>query len=48
MDVIDLLCRLNKERSQTFVIVTHDISVGRKTNRILRMADGIIVEELYM
>jgi putative ABC transport system ATP-binding protein len=48
VEVIDLLCRLNKERSQTFVIVTHDISVGRKTNRILRMADGIIVEELYM
>jgi putative ABC transport system ATP-binding protein len=47
-EVIDLLCRLNKEKSQTFVIVTHDLAVGRKTNRILRMADGQIVEELYM
>ncbi len=46
--VIDLLCRLNKEKSQTFVIVTHDLAVGRKTHRILRMADGQIVEELYM
>jgi len=46
--VIDLLCRLNKERSQTFVIVTHDIAVGRKTHRILRMADGQVVEELYV
>ncbi|GAF69439.1 unnamed protein product, partial [marine sediment metagenome] len=45
-EVIDLLCRLNKEKSQTFVIVTHDLAVGRKTNRILRMADGQIVEEL--
>jgi len=47
-DIIDLLCRLNKEKLQTFVIVTHDISVGRKTNRILRMADGQIVEELHV
>jgi len=47
-EVIDLLCRMNKEKSQTFVIVTHDIAVGRKTDRILRMADGQIVEELSM
>lgn len=46
-DVMDLLCRLNKEKEQTFVIVTHDIAVGRRANRILRMADGLIVEELY-
>jgi putative ABC transport system ATP-binding protein len=46
-EVIDLLCRLNREKSQTFVIVTHDLAVGRKTRRILRMADGQIVEELH-
>ena len=46
--VMDLLCRLNKEKSQTFVLVTHDIAVGRRANRILRMADGEIVEELYV
>jgi putative ABC transport system ATP-binding protein len=47
-DIMDLLCRLNKEKAQTFVIVTHDLAVGRRTNRILRMADGTIVEELTM
>ena len=47
-EVVNLLCRMNKEKSQTFVIVTHDIAVGRKTDRILRMADGQIVEELRM
>jgi ABC-type lipoprotein export system ATPase subunit len=47
-EVINLLCRMNKEKLQTFVIVTHDIAVGRKTDRILRMADGQIVEELSM
>jgi len=45
-EVMDLLCRLNKETSQTFVLVTHDIAVGRRADRILRMADGEIVEEL--
>ncbi len=45
-EVMDLLCRLNKEKSQTFVMVTHDISVGRRANRILRMGDGEILEEL--
>ena len=47
-EVMDLLCRLNKEKAQTFVIVTHDLAVGRRTHRILRMADGTIVEELRM
>ena len=45
-EIVDLLCRMNKEKSQTFVIVTHDLAVGRRTDRILRMADGEIVEEL--
>jgi ABC-type lipoprotein export system ATPase subunit len=46
-EIVDLLCRMNKEKSQTFVIVTHDLAVGRRTNRLLRMADGKIVEDLY-
>lgn len=46
--VMDLLCRLNKEKGQTFVVVTHDLAVGRRANRILRMEDGVVVEELYM
>jgi len=47
-DIMDLLCRLNKEKSQTFVLVTHDLAVGRRGDRIIRMADGEIVEELYV
>ncbi|MEE9401519.1 MAG: ABC transporter ATP-binding protein [Dehalococcoidia bacterium] len=47
-EVMDLLCRLNKAKLQTFVLVTHDIAVGRRADRILRMADGRIVEELYV
>ncbi len=47
-EVMDLLCRLNKEKLQTFVLVTHDLAVGRRADRILRMADDQIVEELYV
>ncbi len=42
-DVMDLLCRVNRENGQTFVIVTHDLEVGKRANRIIRMRDGSIV-----
>jgi ABC-type lipoprotein export system ATPase subunit len=41
-DVMALLCRLNKEKSQTFVLVTHDPTVARRADRIVRMRDGVI------
>jgi putative ABC transport system ATP-binding protein len=37
--------RLNRERGLTFVIVTHDIAVGRRADRIVRMLDGRVVAE---
>ena len=40
-----LMRRLNVERGVSFLIVTHDISVGRNTDRLVRMVDGEIVEE---
>ena len=43
--IMDILCRLNAEHGQTFVIVTHDIAVGRRAHRILRMSDGVIVDD---
>jgi putative ABC transport system ATP-binding protein len=45
-DVVRLMRSLNLERGLTFVIVTHDISVGRSTDRIVRMLDGQVVEEV--
>ena len=44
-EIVELMRRLNVERGLTFLIVTHDISVGRKTDRIIRMLDGRVVEE---
>ena len=45
LEISDLMCRLNADHGLTFVIVTHDIAVGRKAQRLLRMLDGRIVEE---
>jgi putative ABC transport system ATP-binding protein len=41
-EIVELMRRLNRERGLTFLIVTHDIAVGRKTDRIVRMVDGQI------
>src|SRR6266699_977729 len=42
-EVMDVLCRLNRERRQTFVVVTHALEVGKLANRIITMRDGQIV-----
>jgi len=45
-EIINLMCRLNRERDVTFALVTHDISIGRRAHRIVRMMDGQIVDEV--
>ena len=47
-EIVGLMRRLNEERGLTFVIVTHDIGVGRATDRLVRVVDGQIVEEQLM
>jgi ABC-type lipoprotein export system ATPase subunit len=44
-EIVALMRRLNRERGLTFLVVTHDITVGRATDRIVRMVDGEIVDE---
>ncbi len=44
-EIVALMRRLNRERGLTFLIVTHDIGVGRSTDRIVRMVDGQIVDD---
>jgi ABC-type lipoprotein export system ATPase subunit len=43
-EIMDLLCRLNKENRQTFVLVTHSDEVAGRADRIVRMRDGLIVD----
>ncbi|MBD85645.1 MAG: macrolide ABC transporter ATP-binding protein [Chloroflexi bacterium] len=40
--IIDLLCRLNEQTQQTFVLVTHDAVVGSRAQRMILMRDGQI------
>jgi putative ABC transport system ATP-binding protein len=47
MEIMDLMRQLNQEQQVTFAIVTHDIGIGRRTDRIVRMADGEIVGEEF-
>ncbi len=42
-DIMELLCRFNREFGQTLVLVTHALEVGQRANRIVRMRDGNIV-----
>ena len=44
-EITALLRRLNVERGLTLLIVTHDLAVGRATDRIIRMVDGAIVDQ---
>ena len=43
--VEDLLFELNREQGTTLVIVTHDSELAAKTNRIIRLKGGKIVED---
>ncbi len=40
--IMDLLCQMNEEQRQTFVLVTHDPTVGSRAQRIIQMRDGLI------
>lgn len=42
--IYDLLRKLNKERNQTFILVTHDEQMAKKTDRIVRLVDGRVFE----
>jgi len=40
--VVDYLVKVNKELGKTIIMVTHDSSVARVADRILRIEDGVI------
>jgi len=44
-EIVHLMQRLNKEKGQTFVVVTHDLGVAENADRILLLKDGIIQGE---
>ena len=43
--LIDLMRRMNRERGVTFVIVTHDMEIANRTDRIIRLKDGKVLSD---
>ncbi|MBN1264646.1 MAG: ABC transporter ATP-binding protein [Anaerolineales bacterium] len=44
-DLMDLIREINQKEGTTFLIVTHDQNVARRTDRIVVMQDGKIIRE---
>lgn len=43
-EIVQLMKKLNKEKAQTFVVVTHDPHIAEAANRIIHLKDGLIEE----
>ena len=44
--IVELLQALNRERGCTIVLVTHDIALAARTQRTIRLRDGVVVEDV--
>lgn len=44
-EIMELILNLNKERQTTIIIVTHDPNIASHSRRIIRLSDGLIVED---
>ena len=47
-EIMHLLRTLNKEEGKTFILITHDPTVGQSTDRIVQLSDGVIVGDKRM
>ncbi len=43
--IVELLETLNRESGTTIVLVTHDLALARRAQRIIRLADGVVVSD---
>ena len=43
--IVELLEALNRESGTTIVLVTHDLGLAGRAERIVRLADGLVVED---
>jgi len=45
MQLLDLMRRMNREKGVTFVVVTHDMEVANRADRIIRLKDGRVASD---
>jgi putative ABC transport system ATP-binding protein len=43
--IVELLETLNRESGTTIVLVTHDLALARRAERIIRLADGMVTSD---
>jgi putative ABC transport system ATP-binding protein len=43
--IVELLETLNRESGSTVIIVTHDLQLAQRAQRIIRLRDGVVVED---
>jgi putative ABC transport system ATP-binding protein len=43
--IVELLEELNRESRTTIVLVTHDLTLARRAQRLIQLADGVVVED---
>ncbi len=44
--ILDLLLELNRKEGTTLILVTHDSALSRHADRVVRLKDGQVVEEI--
>jgi putative ABC transport system ATP-binding protein len=45
-EIMELILQLNRERGTTIILVTHDTNVAGYAERIIRLYDGLVMEEM--
>jgi putative ABC transport system ATP-binding protein len=43
--IVELLEQLNREAGTTIILVTHDLALAHRAQRIIRLADGVVVSD---
>ena len=43
--IVELLETLNRESGTTIILVTHDLNLAHRAQRIIRLADGVVVSD---
>lgn len=48
MEIIGIMRKINKEKGATFIVVTHDPEVAKKTDRIIFLRDGKVSRDEFV